>query len=138
MGASSKLGKRRCVEICELLEAALEEAEGKAHKERMERLKMFNASRPSVLEDTEINRFEVPLHQGDQNDVAVCKEEEEYRLRALDYSSGHFAASVKEDKEKKTSSQGKNMRGETSSLFNAILLSAQYSGMDTLGDGGEA
>merc|ERR1712194_14737 len=142
MGSSSKLGKRRCVEICELLETALEEAEGKAQKERMERLKM-NANRPTVVE-TEIKTssadmmdVDVPLPQEDYHDAAVSKEEEEYRLRALDYSSGHFAASVKEDKENKASSQGKNARGATSSLFNAILRSAQASGTDAFGNGAE-
>jgi exosome complex component RRP45 len=57
------------------------------------------------------------------------EEDEKYRLRALDYSSGHIAASVKEDKDKK-GSQGKNMKGETSSLFHAILRSAQSTSMD--------
>ena len=55
-----------------------------------------------------------------------------------DYSSGHFAASVKEDKDdKKGSNQGKNVRGDASSLFHAILRSAQSSAaaMDTSGNG---
>jgi len=143
--ASSKLGKRRCIEICELLETALEEAEGKAQKERMERLKTLNASRPSAGADAEVATassdimdVESKPPEEDQTDAAARKEDEEYRLRALDYSSGHFAASVKEDREKKLSShQGKNMRGETSSLFNAILRSAQSSGNDELGINGE-
>ncbi|KAL9183640.1 hypothetical protein ACHAXT_004496 [Thalassiosira profunda] len=127
--ASAKLGKRRCVEICELLETALEEAEGKAQKERMERLKALGVDRPATItDDVEMvaeassNAMDV---EEDITDAAARKEEEEYRQRALDYSSGHFAATVKEDKEKKASQQGKNARGETSSLFHAILRSAQ-------------
>jgi len=136
--ASANLGKRRCVEICELLETALEEAEGKAHKERMERLKTLNANRPSAVEDVDMTEtssdlmeVDSSLNNVDQTDAAAQKEEEEYRKRALDYSSGHFAASVKEDKDKKASNQGKNTRGDTSSLFHAILKSAQTSATPT-------
>ncbi|KAL7524888.1 hypothetical protein ACHAXR_002031, partial [Thalassiosira sp. AJA248-18] len=123
--ASAKLGKRRCIEICELLETALEEAEGKAQKERLKNLAFNN--RPllsNVVEDaTSPDDMDVDLPEDQTTDAAARKEEEEYRLRALDYSTGHFAAPVKEDKDKKSSSsQG---RGETSSLFHAILRSAQ-------------
>lgn len=135
--SSAKLGKRRCVEICELLETALQEAEEKAQKERMERLKMLNSYHSSTMKDTEIKSsyldmmdVDLPSHQEDQGDAATCKEEEEYRKRALDYSSGHVAASVKEDKEKNAS---KNVRGATSSLFNALLRSAQSCSTDALG-----
>jgi exosome complex component RRP45 len=123
--ASAKLGKRRCVEICELLETALDEAEGKAQKERMARLKVVNDNRPSsttiaVDDNVETSDAMNTDHQTD-------KEEEEYRKIALDYSSGHFAASVKEDKDKKIE---KNPRNEPSSLFSALLRSAQASSMN--------
>ena len=150
--ASAKLGKRRCVEICHLLETALDEAERKAQKERMDRLKSLNANRPfESVEDAKMTSattlsedamdVEVSAPHDDQTDAAAQKEEEEYRKKALDYSSGHFAASVKEDKDKKGSQQKKSARGETSSLFNAILRSAQSSSiplaMDTSENGGE-
>ena len=119
--ASSNLGKRRCIEICELLESALDEAERKAQQDRMERLKQMNDMRQKASNNisSAIVSENVPVTDEDEED-------EKYRLRALDYSSGHIAASVKEDKEKK-GSQGKNMKGETSSLFHAILRSAQTS-----------
>mmetsp|Transcript_6773 Transcript_6773/g.12053 ORF Transcript_6773/g.12053 Transcript_6773/m.12053 type:complete len:614 (-) Transcript_6773:286-2127(-) len=136
--ASSKLGKRRCVEICELLERALEEAEDKAQKERMERLKAADANRFSSSSAMDAGRTAESSEMDVETTLPDDKEEEEYRLRALDYSSGHFAASVKEDKEKKT--QANNTRGENniSSLFNAILRSAQSSGIDAVMDEKEA
>jgi len=123
--ASSNLGKRRCIEICELLETALVEAESKAQQDRMDRLKQMNAMRQRVGGDeasTTTMSANVPVTDEDEED-------EQHRLRALDYSSGHIAAPVKEDKEKK-GSQGKNMKGETSSLFHAILRSAQSTSLD--------
>ena len=130
--ASAKLGKRRCVEICELLETALDEAEGKAQKERMARLKNVNANRPSVTLENAATAAEDETMDVDNepqpNDTD--KEEEAYRKIALDYSSGHIAASVKEDKDKKGSQ--KNTRTEPSSLFNAILRSAQSSNTNNI------
>lgn len=120
--ASSNLGKRRCIEICELLETALEEAERKAHQDRMDRLKQMNAMRQVAAIGDNATMEDLPAIEEDEED-------EKYRLRALDYSSGHIAASVKEDKDKK-GSQGKNMKGETSSLFHAILRSAQSTSLD--------
>ena len=125
--ASAKLGKRRCVEICELLETALDEAEGKAQRERMDRLKNVNANRSSITVDNAATTAEdesMDDNESQPNDQPD-KEEEAYRKIALDYSSGHFAATVKEDKDKKGSQ--KSTRAETSSLFNAILRSAQSS-----------
>jgi len=156
--ASAKLGKSRCVEVCEMLETALEEAEGKAQRERMERLKQQGAANvvPSsaALEDAgttaaaavfsdvmDVDEPSSALDEDRTTDAAAMKEEEEYRARALDYSSGHFAASVKEDKQDKRGPNNpgkKNARGDTSSLFNAILRSAQSStlSMETSGNGG--
>merc|ERR1719443_1789405 len=100
---SADLGKRRCVQVCEMLEEALEEADGKAQQDRMERLKALNANRLSMTNDAKIvspsshDVCQLPQREDDRG------EEEEYRLRALDYSSGHFAASVKEDDHKKAS-----------------------------------
>ena len=121
--ASSNLGKRRCIEICELLETALEEAESKAHQDRMDRLKQMNAMRQGAAIGDNATMEDLPAIEEED------EEDEKYRLRALDYSSGHIAASVKEDKDKK-GSQGKNMKGETSSLFHAILRSAQSTSLD--------
>lgn len=112
--ASAKLGKKRCIEICELLETALEAAEKKAESERMERLKMAENNAPSQgLEMTDVSAID--------DEAEADEEDEAYRQKALDYSSGHFAASVKEDSDKKPRKE----RKETSSLFNAILRSAQ-------------
>lgn len=134
--ASSNLGKRRCIEICELLETALAEAETKAETERMARLKKMNEWRPVnvVPDDTTMEDSNENVAMDDHDDADARNEEEKYRKIALDYASGHFAASVKEDKEKKQISQGKNSRGETSSLFHAILRSAQSTDMGQVHD----
>ncbi len=137
--SSAKLGKRRCVEICELLETALEEADKKAQKERMERLKSLNANLRVVdmaaTSSSDMDIESSAFTNEDPTDADARKEDEEYRLRALDYSSGHFAASVKEDKDLKGSNEG-NVRVDTTSLFHAILRSAQSSAaaMDTSGN----
>ncbi|KAL7465018.1 hypothetical protein ACHAXS_005349 [Conticribra weissflogii] len=141
---AARLGKKRCVEVCEMLEVALVEAEEKAERERMERLKMANSGKNVVRDDLggklpfgeEFPDNDIGAN-GDADDADMANastdatarnEDEKYRLLALDYASGHIAASVKEDKDTKmkaASSKGKNLRGETSSLFNAILRSAQ-------------
>jgi len=111
-----------------LLETALDEAEGKAQKERMARLKNVNANRPSITVESAATAAEnesMGVDNEPQTNDQTDKEEEAYRKIALDYSSGHIAASVKEDKDKKSSQ--KNTRTEPSSLFNAILRSAQSS-----------
>ena len=137
--SSAKLGKRRCVEICQLLETALVEADKKAQKERMERLKSTNVN-VRVADMAAFSSGDMDIESSlftneDPTDADARKEDEEYRLRALDYSSGHFAASVKEDKDNMKGSIRGNVRLDTSSLFHAILRSAQSSvaAMDTSG-----
>ena len=61
--------------------------------------------------------------------AAAAEEDERYRLRALDYSSGHIAASVKENDNKK--GRPKKGENEPSSLFHAILRSARSSSAAT-------
>merc|ERR1719356_521571 len=118
--AAAKLGRKRCVEICEMLETALDEAENKAQSERMQRLKRLD----EVLSSQNVVMTSETTPASHEEENATQKEDEEYRQRALDYSSGHFAASVKEDKGT-GSSERKKAQGETSSLFNAILQSAK-------------
>ncbi|KAL7549699.1 hypothetical protein ACHAWF_012962 [Thalassiosira exigua] len=133
--ASARLGERRCVEVCEMLEAALGEAEGKAQEERMARLKALEAGRASKGEAAAAASSDAEAPEDPSDAAARGEEEEEYRQRALDYGTGHFAASVKEDKEEKPARRGKK---ETSSLFHAILRSAQSNAMDAAGvDEGE-
>ncbi len=149
----SKLGKVRCVEICEMLEVALMEAEGKAQMERMERLKRSTSSAVAVAVPTATaptgDEAMTSIHSSDGMDVdepssflprdddrttddaTARREEEEYRTRALDYGSGHFAASVKEDKKANDNNKrdANTGRKNASSLFSAILRSAQSSTM---------
>ena len=120
--SSSDLGKKRCIEICEMLETALVEAENKAQKERMERLKGL---RPAVvpIADHEMGSDDEDVAMVDTDEVDTRAEDEQYRKIALDYASGHIAASVKEVKP----STVKSAKRDTSSLFHALLHSAKNS-----------
>ena len=66
--ASSNLGKRRCIEICELLETALEEAERKAHQDRMDRLKQMNAMRQGAAIGDNATMEDLPAIEEDEED----------------------------------------------------------------------
>lgn len=115
--SSSDLGKKRCIEICEMLETALLEAESKAQKERMERLKNNAKSLGIVPISSEDEAMDV--------ETDAKAEDEEYRKLALDYASGHIAASVKE-----ASTLGPNKKSEASSLFHALLHSVKKASFD--------
>lgn len=136
------LGKRKCVELCEILETSLVESDQKAVLERLDRLKLasgFGSSKDIALPDISEN---VPfaertdpdrdgemmeVEQGGLKDKAAAiaaAEEESYRMLALDYAQGHVAAKVKEDKikrAKKSASKGPIFGG---SLMAAMLKSA--------------
>lgn len=114
--SSSDLGKKRCIEICEMLETALLEADNKAQKERMQRLKKSAMSLDVVPTAT---NEDSPM--SDVDDVADTKaEDEEYRKIALDYASGHIAAAVKDKP-----LPSKSKKAEASSLFHAFLRSVK-------------
>jgi exosome complex component RRP45 len=123
----ANLGKRKCVELCDVLEKALSEADAKAVQERLDRLKLINGGfrqgqangsgkrrdviLPDIAEDipfverTDLDR-DAEMMEVDQQDVALdenqaaaiaAAEEESYRILALDYSQGHVAAKVREN-----------------------------------------
>lgn len=134
------LGKRKCVELCEILEKSLTEADQKAIEERLSRLKLaggFGSSSEVALpeisenvpfvERTDMERdgemMEVE-EEGlkDRAAAIAAAEEESYRINALDYAQGHIAAKVKEDDTKKVKSSKGPMFG--GSLMAAMLKSA--------------
>ncbi|KAL7482655.1 hypothetical protein ACHAW6_008320 [Cyclotella cf. meneghiniana] len=140
---SSNLGKKRCVEICEMLETALLEAEGKAQKERMERLKNLQTFTVVPFSDQDVGNHGALLEEDvimSNNNVETDTraEDEEYRKLALDYASGHIAASVKDDKSSLSLSTAKNRQRETSSLFHALLHSAKSTPLDPVLDTADA
>jgi len=149
----AELGKGRCVEMCGVLEKALEEADGKAGRDRLERLRVVREREEVVVDAVmgggrddgmdnrhllpDIPRVGVPFLKqtrydndnnnktknqdntetqnqktatvllqvpqddlnapGSQTAAIAAAEEERYRLQALDYSSLHVAAKVRED-----------------------------------------
>ena len=115
--SSSDLGKKRCIEICEMLETALLEAETKAEKERMQRLK--KSAKPRGVVPISTNE-DVPMSNVDDVVGDTKAEDEEYRKIALDYASGHIAASAKDKP-----LPSKNKKSEASSLFHAFLQSVK-------------
>lgn len=114
--SSSDVGKKRCIEICEMLETALVEAESKAEKERMERLKK-NAKSLGIEPMSSVD----DVMDVDADNADAKAEDEEYRKLALDYASGHIAASVKD----RPLGLSSNKKSEASSLFHAFLHSVK-------------
>jgi len=145
----ANLGKKKCLELCDILEKTLEEADTKAVQERLDRLKLAsgkilggneNVQLPDVAEnvpfvertdyerDGDMMEVEVDM-DGSNYDAEMKKaaaiaaaEEESYRIQALDYSLGHVAAKVKEN----NSSRGGPKKGPIfgGSLMAAMLQSA--------------
>ena len=116
--SSSDLGKKRCIEICDMLETALTEADNKAQNERMQRLKEVEGKTVASVSDGDIT-------MGNADDADKTTEDEEYRKLALDYASGHIAASVKDN----PTSSGNKMT-EASSIFYAFLQSVKKTSID--------
>ncbi len=118
----AKLGKTKCVELCNLLEKSLGEADEKSIEERLARLKVANGmgsfkdiplpdlpENAPFVERTDYDR-DADMMEIDQHDLSdvgskyadraaaiAAAEEESYRIQALDYSQGHIAAKVKEN-----------------------------------------
>jgi hypothetical protein len=153
----ARLGKRKCVELCDILETSLMNADVKAVEERLERLKLVNGFEsgngnatklPDVSEDapfverTDIDRdgemMEVEMDARDQKAEAIAAaEEESYRILALDYAQGHVAAKVKEDKP--TSSKNKNISSNSKGngkgpIFSGSLMAAMVKSAADKGD----
>lgn len=133
----ASLGKRKCIELCDLLEKALIEADNKSDLDRLERLKLVSGASSKTIplppipddvpfvERTDFDR-DIDSMDIDQSDLQskaaaiAAAEEESYRIQALDFAVGHVAAKVKENlpnqRDKKIQSQG--------SLMAALLRSA--------------
>lgn len=148
----ARLGKRKCVELCEILESSLLDADQKAIEERLERLKMANgfdttrgtnlnlpeisenvpfAERTDLERDSEMMEVDQEGLSDKNADAIAAAEEESYRILALDYAQGHVAAKVKEDdarsrprgiQEERVKSKGPIFGG---SLMAAMLKSAK-------------
>ncbi len=155
----ANLGKKKCVELCNMLEESLVEADKKSIEERLARLKLTTGM-VSVSSHKEIPLPEVSegvpfvertdyqrdgemmeidkddLHnlgseQANKAAAIAAAEEESYRIQALDYSLGHVAAKVKEnDSASKTKSDKRRSNGG-GSLMDAMLKSAGESSTES-------
>jgi exosome complex component RRP45 len=124
-----KLAEAAIVQLCHMLEALLTAADEKANLGRLHRLQQQqNGTLPPLPMDA---TPQVPFwHEDDDGGVQVMdteslsmtakntKEEEEYRLNALDFAQGHVAAKVKDVAEPRK-------KEESSSLLAAMLKSVQ-------------
>lgn len=138
----AKLGKRKCVELCEILETSLLESDQKAVQERLDRLKLANGfangngtKLPDVSEDSPFVERTDLERDGDAMEVdqdglknkkaeaIAAAEEESYRILALDYAQGHVAAKVKEDKPSSTGSSGDRSKSK-GPIFGGSLMAA--------------
>lgn len=134
----ASLGKNKCMELCDLLENALIEADNRSIQERLNRLKLVsdggdkNIPLPPIpdnipfVERTDFDR-DAEFMEIDQDDIhskaaaIAAAEEESYRIQALDFAQGHVAAKVKENV---TSKVGEPKIQSTGSLMAALLKSA--------------
>lgn len=134
----ASLGKNKCMELCDLLENALIEADNRSIQERLNRLKLVsdggdkNIPLPPIpdnipfVERTDFDR-DAEFMEIDQDDIhskaaaIAAAEEESYRIQALDFAQGHVAAKVKENV---TSKVGEQKSQSTGSLMAALLKSA--------------
>ena len=117
----SQLAQQKCVELCGMLEEALEAADLKASKERLNRLAA--ASSTVVVEEKEYSTSEeTQKHQQQQGQFQ--EEEEQYKQQALDYAIGHVAAKVKEKAEKVESKKSASV------LIKSMIQSASLKHQD--------
>jgi len=161
------LGKRKCVELCNILETSLEEADLKAVQERLDRLKLVanNGSNkignsalplPDIAENVPFVERTNYDRDGDLMEVdgagtvgedlqkstaaaIAAAEEESYRIQALDYSLGHVAAKVKEnDASKARGGKGSSSGGgRKGPIFGGSLMAAMLKSANTSGNGGD-
>lgn len=135
MMACAELGKKKCIELCTLLETALQGAEEKAEKDRLDRLRLqrkivdipppaFDANMnyidDAVMDEAEFIDPDVTKAIILDKDKEEDEEEELYRRQALDYSIGHVAVKVKEN----TSKQSIGVTKKGGSLLDAMMKSA--------------
>jgi hypothetical protein len=136
-----KIAETSIKELCNMLEETLKEADEKSQRERLERLQQQqsgNVEVPVPLPPTNVpyfeqthdtNEMEVQVDvNSDQIAQAQTKAEEAYRQQALDYSQGHVASKVRENKSDNRSSA----QQKAASLLAAMLKSASQ--MEVAGD----
>mmetsp|Transcript_6706 Transcript_6706/g.9738 ORF Transcript_6706/g.9738 Transcript_6706/m.9738 type:complete len:578 (+) Transcript_6706:56-1789(+) len=147
----ANLAEKKAVELCNMLEEALESAEDKSRMERVERLKLSSSSTETLIHKAGINDetglFSLPELLGAppiadptankqdsettlESEILALAEEEKYRLQALDYALGHVAVKVKENaaKEEKVIHRNERIGG---SLIDAMIRSAESNALTT-------
>jgi exosome complex component RRP45 len=132
MMACADLGKKKCIELCNMFEEALQGAEEKAEKDRIQRLRLkfqglnavttmdpsmdFNSVMETEMDSNPSTFHSDKMSTADQED----REEELYRMQALDYSVGHVAVKVKENTTKK------DTNNRAGALLEAMIQSATH------------
>lgn len=142
--ACARLAEKKSVELCNMLEEALKNADERATKERLERLKeasavksisVLNSTNVPFLEESDPANMEVEdLEAIDEIGAAIAKaaaEDEHYKAQALDYDLGHVAAKVK-DAPRSGALSSSDAKG--GSLIKAMIQSAKDKGKEP--DGG--
>jgi exosome complex component RRP45 len=137
----AKLGKQKCVELCDVLEKSLSEANEKAAAERMDRLRRSTGfgngkvpipevptnapfvERGELMEVDQEDLSEIGSKQADAAAAIAAAEEESYRIQALDYAQGHVAAKVKENDDSRKK-EGARRPKSGAPIFGGSLMSA--------------
>lgn len=129
-----KIAKASVEELCRMLEQTLVEADERAQKERLERLQQQHNGNSEVsvplppintpyfehTHDTNEMELQVDVNSNDMA-AAQTKAEEAYRQQALDYSKGHVASKVSENK----SAHRVSAHEQAASLFASMLRSSK-------------
>ena len=135
-----RLAEKSILQLCRMLEETLTRADDKAQQERLLRLQSSGEipqattteGVPFVKDSNGQDFMEIDtitewkdVSSDVENAVAQVNEEEEaYRLKALDYSVGHVAAKVKDNREA-GASPTRSKSNKPGSLLEAMLQSAQ-------------
>lgn len=134
----ANLAKEKCVELCNMLEKTLKEADEKAIVERLDRLVKKSNVNPDVQSRRNTSTMtsnNVPFlektNESSVNDsnlsagpkTVVAAEEEKYRIQALDYAQGHVAAKVKENSIGNTSTSSATPTSLLEAMMKAVTPS---------------
>lgn len=130
--------------LCRMLETALTSADEKAQQERLkklqnqrtgnfeENLQLPPENAPYFEQSNGLNEMEVDVEVNADNIVeAQTQAEEAYKQQALDYSLGHVATKVREDKPESRPSAQKQAASLLASLLKSATLTQGSTNADT-------
>jgi len=131
-------------QLCHFFERTLQEADDEAQQQRLEKLKQqqdetfggaLTHPPPSTpyFEQSKSNNVEVDVDVDHISEVER-KAEEAYRQQALDYSRGHVASKVREDKKKEVPSAQRKGKSLLAAMLKSVNQSDKSESMNGIQD----